>query len=64
MRDAGRGKRYVEWTRFWTTPDVALSERNRRRKRFWDMAYAETINQALGRLQATSQSPSAERAPQ
>jgi hypothetical protein len=64
VRDAGRGKRYVEWTRLWTNSDVALSERNRLRKRFWDVVDAETINQALGRPRAASQSPRAERVPQ
>jgi hypothetical protein len=54
VKDAGRGKRYVEWTRIWTNSDVALSERNRLRKRFWDVVDVGTINQALGRPQATS----------
>jgi hypothetical protein len=50
MRDPGCGKRYVEWTRFWTNPNVALSERNKLRTRFWDVFYAETINQLSRRL--------------
>jgi hypothetical protein len=44
VEEAGRAKRYVEWTRIWTNPDVARSERDRLRKRFWDLAETGTIN--------------------
>jgi hypothetical protein len=54
VTDAGRGKRYVEWTRIWTNSDVALSERNRLRKRYWDVVDVGTIDQASGRPQAVS----------
>lgn len=38
VEDAGRSKRYVEWTRLWTNPKVARPERDRLRKRFWEPA--------------------------
>jgi hypothetical protein len=31
---AGRSKRYVEWTRMWTNPEVSQAERDALRERF------------------------------
>ena len=44
VEEAGRAKRYVEWTRVWTSPEVARPERDRLRKRFWDLADRGRIN--------------------
>jgi hypothetical protein len=46
VEEAGRSKRYVEWTRIWTNPSVAPSQRDRLRKRFWGPDGATVLRSA------------------
>lgn len=52
VEDAGRGKRYVEWTRIWTNPEVRHAERDRLRRHFWDFADSGTVVPASRSVEA------------
>lgn len=54
VEEAGRAKRYVEWTRIWTSPEVARPERDRLRKRFWDLADRGTVSPVQRHPETTS----------